>query len=283
MATTSVPRSLVPGIKAVPPFPPTRLCVLGAARRSIFPWKNASTTANASKPRVLEKPAKFYPPSHPQRLVKQRTIPRQYPGPPVSEAQKEEQRTKQYPNMMPAEGTFMFWFLTSRMLHMCITLSVLLSLAVFVAVEDFHRNTPFADMLPAAKIFWSHPFEFIATYGKVYKLHTDHVSAETAERRRKKVDDVQKRSRYRKAHGLEKEQGFGGWTAKTDAELLGPAAPVGDSSGKEDVLANGDNSTANPENQSNDRSGTSVNDPSAYINSEPRRRPPVKRWLGIWS
>ena len=159
---------------------------------------------------------------------------------------------------------------------------MLFSLAVFVAVENFHRNTPFADMLPATKDFWSHPFKFIATYGEVYKLHTDHVSAETAERRRKKVDDVQKRSRYRKAHGLEKDQGFGGWTAKTDAELLGPAMSVGDSSGKKDVLANRDNSTVNPENQSNDKSGASLNDPSTYINSEPQR-PPVKRWFGIWS
>jgi len=71
-------------------------------------------------------------------------------------------------------------------------------------------------------------------------MHTDYISAQTAERRKQKVDDVQKRSEYRKAHGLDKEGIFGGWTARTDDEVMGPgyregggrpsllgAAPVG--------------------------------------------------------
>lgn len=93
--------------------------------------RNASTGLAPSKPRVLEKPAKFRPPSHPQRLVKQRT-PRQYPGPPLSEVQRAEQRIKRYPNMMPAEGTFMFWFLNSRLLHMGITLVLIWFILNFV-------------------------------------------------------------------------------------------------------------------------------------------------------
>lgn len=40
------------------------------------------------------------------------------------------------------------------------------------------------------------------------------------------MEDVEKRSEYRKAHGLDKDEGFGGWTAKTNDELLGPAVPV---------------------------------------------------------
>ncbi|KAI4187365.1 MAG: hypothetical protein L6R41_002868 [Letrouitia leprolyta] len=242
--------------------------------------RNASTGLAPSKPRVLEKPAKFRPPSHPQRLVKQRT-PRQYPGPPLSEVQRAEQRIKRYPNMMPAEGTFMFWFLNSRLLHMGITLGVLFSLAAIVSVENFHRSTPFVDMLPPGREFWSHPFKFAAAYGHVYKLHTDHISAETAERRQKKADDVQKRSRYRKAHGLEDQQGFGGWTAKSDAELLGPALPSQDFSRQvgspvKDTSAP-DNAEISPE-----AAPTAVEDDhSAYV--EPaRRKRPVKRWLGIW-
>lgn len=88
-------------------------------------YSNASTGSAPSKPRVLEKPAKFYPPSHPQRLVKGR-VPRQYPGPPLSEVQKAEQKTKKYPNMMPAEGTFMFWFLNNRLLHMSISMVLII-------------------------------------------------------------------------------------------------------------------------------------------------------------
>ena len=79
--------------------------------------QNAST--RASKPRVLEKPTRFNPPSHGKRL-KERT-PRQY-GPQLTEEQKVEQQTKKYPHMMPAEGTFMYWFLTSRGIHTFISM-----------------------------------------------------------------------------------------------------------------------------------------------------------------
>ncbi|KAL8710324.1 MAG: hypothetical protein Q9220_005094 [cf. Caloplaca sp. 1 TL-2023] len=209
-------------------------------------------------------------------------MPRQYPGPPISDQQKEEQKTKKYPHMMPAEGTFMFWFLNNRMVHMGITLTVLFSLSIFVFLENFHRTTPFIDMLPPGKDFWSHPLSFIATYGHVYKLHTDHISAETAERRKKKVDDVQKRSRYRQAHGLETE-GFGGWTVKSNAESLGPVIPtqasaIGTTVPSSESGANG--STSDRTDQATD--GQRDADPSTVLNFERQKRPPVKRWLGIW-
>lgn len=110
--------------------------------------RKASTNAPPLKPRVLEKPTKFYPPSHPQRLAK-RSLPRQYPGPPLSEAQKKEQATKKYPNTMPAEGTFMYWFLTSRLLHMSITLvliSTCLGLVAFTLSDTSCRA--FSSPLP---------------------------------------------------------------------------------------------------------------------------------------
>lgn len=40
----------------------------------------------------------------------------------------------------------------------------------------------------------------------MYKMHTDHVSVETAEKRKRRVDDVEKRREYRVAHGLEEPQ-----------------------------------------------------------------------------
>lgn len=55
-------------------------------------------------------------------------------------------------------------------------------------------------------------------------MHVAYVSAQTKEKRKQKVDDVQKRSDYRKAHGIAQGEGiFGGWTAKTDEESVGPA------------------------------------------------------------
>ena len=82
------------------------------ARHTLPICRNAS--ASTSKPRVLEKPTKFNPPSHGKRLKQQ--IPRQY-GPQLTGQQKTEQETKKYPNMMPPPGTFMYWFLTSRGIH----------------------------------------------------------------------------------------------------------------------------------------------------------------------
>jgi hypothetical protein len=110
-------------------------------------------------------------------------------------------------------------------------------------------------MLPAASDLFFHPIAFVRTCLEVLRLHTAHVSAETAERRRRKVEDIQKRAEYRKKHGLEHE-GFGGWTAKTDGDDLGPALPTGAA-----VAAVQDGET-----------GDQV--------QRPRKQ--VKKWLGIW-
>jgi hypothetical protein len=83
------------------------------------------------KQRVLAKPDKFRPPSHPQRKVlRQRrdgtvidpTEPHNYPGPPLSAEEKEAQKTRRYPNMFPPEGSVMFKFLTSRWIHVWIAM-----------------------------------------------------------------------------------------------------------------------------------------------------------------
>lgn len=106
-------------------------------------------------------------------------------------------------------------------------------------------------MLPPWTSLFLHPIAFSRTLIEVIKLNTAHMTAETMERRKKKVEDVAKRAAYRKAHGLENDQSFGGWTVKTDAEVLGPGIPIGD----------------NEEGQ-----------PERVV----REKRPVKKWLGIW-
>jgi hypothetical protein len=95
---------------------------------------------------------------------------------------------------------------------------------------------------------------------EVIKLNSDHQTAETMERRKRKVEDVQKRAQYRKAHGLEKEEGFGGWTAKSNGESLGPAIPVGDAEGVNTMEGNRE----------------------AVGEQVVRQTKPLKKWLGIW-
>lgn len=81
--------------------------------------RHASSTAKPVKARVLPQPDAFRPPSHPAKL---RTSPKAYPGPPLSEHERQAQKTRQYPHMMPPEGSFMYTFLTSRWIHLWTTL-----------------------------------------------------------------------------------------------------------------------------------------------------------------
>lgn len=73
------------------------------------------------KPRVLEKPDKFRPPSHAARLPSSRKRPQYTYGPRLTPEELMAQNRKKYPNMMPPEGSFMHWFLTNRMLHVYIS------------------------------------------------------------------------------------------------------------------------------------------------------------------
>ncbi|MCJ1280812.1 hypothetical protein MMC26_000129 [Xylographa opegraphella] len=245
-------------IRSRPP-PQQRLC------------KYASTASSPPKPRVLEKPAKFNPPSHPAR--RNRPPPRQFPGPPLSESEVDAQRTKQYPNMLPPEGSFMRWFLTSRSIHIWITLSTLSSLALFTFTTNFRQTSPYANLLPPSNAFFSHPLDFLAQYIEVYKMHTAHISAVTAERRKKKVEDVQKRAQYRKAHGLDQGEGLGQWTAKADEEMLGPSLKT-DRAVEVDPSAGSGTGLGKAED-------TKLAQDNVFVDWEGRKLP-IKKWFGIW-
>jgi hypothetical protein len=81
-----------------------------------------------------------------------------------------------------------------------------------VWIGDFLHSTPFMDLLPPNSMFFAHPLKFMWRYIEVYQMHSEHVTAKTAEMRRQKVEDVKRRSEYRKAHGLEDadDSKFGG-------------------------------------------------------------------------
>ncbi|KAK5168330.1 uncharacterized protein LTR77_006899 [Saxophila tyrrhenica] len=233
--------------------------------------RHASTTP--PKPRVLEKPERFNPPSHGSRLPR-RQPPRAYPGAPLTP----EQHRRRYPNMMPAEGTWMHSFLTNRMLHVWITLSILITLVIAVQIGDFIHTTPYADLLPPRSMFLVHPWSFLGRYAEVYRMHVDYISAQTAERRRQKVEDVRKRGEFRRAHGLEGEEGvFGAWTAKGDAEVMGPGMREGGGGGVgggREGMARGQGEEVREEAQAGQET---------YVDFEGKLRPVErKKWLGIW-
>jgi hypothetical protein len=123
-----------------------------------------------------------------------------------------------------------------------------------VFVTDFKNNSPFADMIPHWTQMFLHPIAFTQTCVEVLRLQTAKNTAETMERRKRKVEDVQKRAAFRKAHGLDTNDGFGGWTAKRDDQGLGPVIPVADLTGDE----------------------------GQQVDQERQRRPAIKKWFGIW-
>lgn len=126
----------------------------------------------------------------------------------------------------------------------------------------------------------AHPYQFVATYVEVYKLHTARISAETAERRRRKVEDVRKRGEYRKAHGLNKVEGFGGWTARGEGEELGTGLKVvGAGAGVGAGQGLGGASVEGRDGEGEEESGTEQE--AVYADWEGRKKP-VKKWLGIW-
>jgi hypothetical protein len=93
----------------------------------------------------------------------------------------------------------------------------------------------------------------VSQYIEIFRLETMRTSQETAERRKKNIDDVQKKNSYRKAHGIVDEEGLGPWKPLEDRNALRHGAGMTDGSAAENT----------------------------YVDWERKRRP-VKKWLGIW-
>lgn len=99
-------------------------------------------------------------------------------------------------------------------------------------------------------------------------------SQETAERRKKKIDDVQKKNSYRKAHGIVDEEGLGPWKPLEDKIALEHPLKV-------DGAVGGD---ANTDGAVQEQGAAKMDGRAAentYVDWEGKRRP-VKKWLGIW-
>ncbi|KAI0485442.1 hypothetical protein F4859DRAFT_381683 [Xylaria cf. heliscus] len=172
--------------------------------------------ADPSKPIVLEKPERFNPPSHGSRLP--RSTPRHYGGSPTAE-EIHAQSQRSYPGLPPPPNTWSHWFINNRGIHVFITLGTLTSLALYTFCANFQATSPFADMIPPISEFPRHPIQYLGVCVDVLRLHEEHESALTAEKRRRRVDDVTKRNEYRKAHGLEPAtSGLFGTGSRKDAE-----------------------------------------------------------------
>ncbi|KAK2070700.1 hypothetical protein P8C59_005175 [Phyllachora maydis] len=158
-------------------------------------------TKKPTKPPVLEKPSRFNPPSHGSRLPKKQG-PKHYGGD-LSEREYQAREAKEYPGMMAPKGTTAHWFWHNRMLHAVMSLGTLAVLAIYTWVENFKRSSPYVDMLPAFSDFFTQPISSASQLVQVIRLNTAHHASIVHEKRMMRVNDVQKRQEYRKAHGLD--------------------------------------------------------------------------------
>jgi hypothetical protein len=131
-------------------------------------------------------------------------------------------------------------------------------------------------MLPQGSLFFTHPLSYIRQYFSVYKLHVEAVSAETAEKRRKQMDESRKRTEYLRAHGMEKENIFGFGTVEQD-EARAKAKEekrILEELVRRQRIADGIDERIVDEK-------VVVEDASTYTDFEGKKRP-VKKWLGIF-
>lgn len=143
----------------------------------------------------------------------------------------------------------------------CSTQGVLFSLAFYVFLMNFLTSTPYRDLLPERSELLTHPLRSLHQFGQVYKMHAEHVSQETAEKRKRKVDDVDKRAEFRRAHGIDEENTslLRGWLSEPHEKKTEVVEPeVQDAQ-----------SPVAKEEQFRDFEGK-------------QQRRPVKKWLGIW-
>lgn len=192
-----------------------------AAARPLSTTRRLAKKPPAQKPPILEKPAKFNPPSHGSRLAKKQA-PRHYGGP-LPKEEVEAQARRDYPTMMAPEGTFAHWFWTNRLIHVyimtvCFSPSdsrvwgltaaalqgTLFSLGIATYFMNFAHTSPFKNLLPPVSDMWSEPITFTRTWMNVMSIHFADANQKAFASRSANLDDVLKRQAFQKAHGTEK-------------------------------------------------------------------------------
>lgn len=161
--------------------------------------------------------------------------------------------------------------------------------------SSFLHTTIYRDKLPEWSDLLSHPFHTVSQFGAVYKLHVAHESEKTAQKRRLKMEDAQKRKEFLREHGVEPGFLTGSWMDKfgtvegdkwraeregrkfeeqsndgqspVDATIQGPVAVTAGSTG------------AQIPDQGRRQAASAKDDGPAQ---PPLEKKKVKMWLGIW-
>ncbi|KAI9661460.1 MAG: hypothetical protein M1831_002982 [Alyxoria varia] len=205
--------------------PPLRRHILTHLHPSPYPSTSLRHASSKSKPsrgsttsgritektRILSKPDKFNPPSHGSRRIRPRSFPGLQYG---NEEDIEARRRKPYPNMLPPEGSWRRWFLTTRWVHLVLTLAPLTLLAIYSLATSFYTSCAYREELPTRTDWLYFPFQSLKQFLHIYNLHVKDQSAKKLEQRRLELEDVAKRREFQKAHGIEVGFLTGSWMDK---------------------------------------------------------------------
>ena len=153
---------------------------------------------------------------------------------------------------------------------------------------SFLHTTIFRDQLPSSSDFFSHPLSSISRFFQVYKLHVAHESEKVAAKRRRKLDDAQKRKEFLKEHGVEPGFLTGTWMDKfgTVEGDQAKAAREGKVLEEEEKEADAQSPVAAMQSAmiAGDvaLSGAEQGQQEGGEEPERRERKKPKMWLGIW-
>ncbi|KAL6412811.1 hypothetical protein AUP68_04019 [Ilyonectria robusta] len=180
-----------------------------------------NSPSSPAKPIVLEKPARFNPPSHGSRL-KRNHVPRHY-GPELTPGERLAQSQRNYPGMMAPEGTWAHWFWHSRLLHTMITMGTLFFIGIATFFMNYAYNSPFKDLVPPISDLWDQPINFLTAWKYVIVEHEKDKATKAQDHRTRHIDDVAKRRYFMKMHNIEAKDPvtvvFGKDTPQSEEEL----------------------------------------------------------------
>lgn len=153
-------------------------------------------------------------------------------------------------------------------------------------IKDYKRKTHYLHMLPPGKYFFEHPISFIYQIYEVTILDAKYNTVVALAKRKKGQVDVEKRKAWRKAHGLDRPNpGIFPWIGLVEEEEEGKS-PNGESRQAGSEEQNGEAGNPQVASSTGEEPSTTaaVADDGSYLDFEGRRkRPPVKRWFGIWT
>lgn len=160
--------------------------------------------------------------------------------------------------------------------------STLFFLAFYTMIQEFYRTSTVAHLIPPRDTFFSNPLSYIAQCFKVYKLHTEQITIQTDERRRKKLEDVEKRRLYRQAHGM----GTMGLDSIFSRNTHVSSSEASSSEASSLEASSSEVEETKPIHDDNLVDGSAVSPGEAsrqptYVDWEGKRKP-VKKWFGIW-